>query len=123
MPGRKNILVVCDDELISQLTQKRLEMLGYNSMVAPNAEAARLIFFRNSEEFDLVMVDHILFDGNGVDLASEFLDIRPGIPIALYTGGALTIEDVQSKGIRAVIPKVLTMEEFAEALKGVFDAS
>ena len=67
------------------------------------------------------MVDHILSDGDGVDLASEFLDIRPGIPVALYTGGALTIEEVQSRGISAVIPKVLTMEEFTEELKRVFD--
>lgn len=123
MSDRKNVMVVCDDELISQLTEKRLEILGYDSIVVLSAKAARSVFPHYSEKVDLVMVDHVLFDGDGVDLASEFLDIRPGMPIALYTGGPLTIEDVQSKGIRAAIPKVLTMEEFAEALKRVFDVA
>ena len=123
MSDRKNLLVVCDDEMICQVTQKRLEILGYNSIVATGAEAARLAFQHNSEKFNLVMMDRNLFDGDGIDLASEFLDIRPGIPIALYTGGSTVIEDVQPMGICAVISKALTLEEFADALRQVFDGA
>jgi DNA-binding response OmpR family regulator len=115
----KSILVVCDDELVCQFTELRLKRLGYGSTVVPSAEAGRSVFQHNSEKFDLVMVDYNLLDGNGVDLASEFLDIRPDVPIVLYTGGSLRAEDVRSNGIRAVIPKVLTMKEFADALRSV----
>jgi hypothetical protein len=45
------------------------------------------------------------------------------MPIALYTGGLTVIEDVRPMGIRAVISKALTMEEFTDALTRVFDAA
>jgi DNA-binding NtrC family response regulator len=119
---RKSILLVCDDELVCRFTEMRLKRLGYRSIAAPTTEAARLVFKHNSEKFDLVMVDHTLFDGNGIDLASELLDIRPNIPIAL-SGVSLTIDDMRPRGIRAVIPKVLTINEFDDALERVFDAA
>ena len=123
MSDRKSILLVCDDELVCRFTEVRLKRLGYRSIAAPTTEAARLVFKHNSEKFDLVMVDHTLFDGNGIGLASELLDIRPDIPIALYSGVPLTIDDMRGRGIRAVIPKVLTINKFDDALEHVFDAA
>lgn len=117
----RNVLIIGDDEVVSQMTQARLERLGYNSRAVTNADAGREAFSDGSQRFDLVMVDHILFDGFGEELAADLARIHSDIPIVLYTGAGLTLEDCSSKGICAVIPKALSMEEFAKALRQVFD--
>ena len=123
MSGRKTILVIDDDDFVSEMTKQVLEKIGYTVIVATNAEAALTVFSDNPQEFDLIMVDHILSDANGVELAGDLLRIRPDIPIVLYTGGQATFEDVRPKGICAVIPKGLSRRELGERLRFVFDAA
>ena len=122
MSDRKSILVIDDDEVVSEMTKQVLERIGYTAMVVTSAGAALVALSNDPQQFDLIMVDHILSEANGVELAVDLLRIRPNIPIVLYTGGQTTIEDVRSKGIRAVIPKGLSRRELGEALKFVFDA-
>ena len=121
MSHRKTILLIDDDPLICEMTQAVLDRLGYNSMAVASAEEARTVFSGNPRQFDLIMVDHILSDKSGVELATDLLCIRPDIPIVLYTGGRAEIEDVQSKGIHAIIPKGLSRQEFAGALEHIFN--
>jgi CheY-like chemotaxis protein len=123
MSGRKNILLVDDDEIVSEMTREVLEKLGYGATVVTDAEAARAVFSDNPRQFDLILVDHILSEADGVELAGDLIRIRPNIPIVLYTGGQATIEDVRSKGICAVIQKGLSRRELGEALRFVFDAA
>ena len=121
VPHGKKILLIDDDPLISEMTHAVLTRLGYESVAVPSAKAALQAFSDNPGQFDLVMVDHILSDTSGVDLAADLLSIRPDIVIVLYTGGQADIEDVRSKGVRAIIPKGLTRQEFAEALERIFE--
>jgi CheY-like chemotaxis protein len=120
---RKTILLIDDDPLICEMTQAVLEKLGYTSMAVESAEAARAAFSANPRQFDLILVDHLLSDASGVELAGDLLRIRPDVPIILYTGGGAEIEEVRSKGVRAVISKGLSRQEFAEALERVFEAA
>ena len=122
MSHRKTILLIDDDPLICEMTQGVLERLGYDSIAVASAQAARTAFSDNPGQFDLIIVDHILSDESGIDLAEDLLRIRPDIPTVLYTGGQTEIEDVRSKGVRSIIAKGLTRREFAEALDRIFDA-
>jgi len=117
----RTILLIDDDPMISEMTQAVLRKLGYDCVAVPGAKAALEAFADERGHFDLIMVDHILSDASGVDLAQDLLSIRPDTLIVLYTGGQAEIEDVRSKGVRAIIPKGLTRQEFAEALEGVFE--
>ena len=123
MAARKEILLIDDDVLVSEMTRAVLESLGYNPTVATSAEAALMIFSANPRQFDLIMVDHIISDANSVNLAADLLCICSDIPIALYTGGQTTIEDVRAQGLRTVIPKGVSRRELGEALKFVFDSA
>jgi two-component system cell cycle sensor histidine kinase/response regulator CckA len=120
MSDRKTILLIDDDPLICEMTRDVLEQFGYNPVVVMSAEEARTVFSENPKQFDLIMVDHILSDESGINLAADLLRIRPDILIALYTGGNAEVEDVRSKGIRAVIPKGLSRGEFRETLERIF---
>jgi DNA-binding NtrC family response regulator len=123
MSGRKKVLLIDDDEFVSEMTRQALQKIGYDAMTVTSAKVALTAFSENPRQFDLIMVDHFLSDGNGVELAGGLLRIRPDIPIVLYTGGQATIEDVRSKGICAVISKGLSRRELGETLRFVFDAA
>jgi len=118
---KKTILLVDDDPLICEMTQELLRRLGYNVAVVMTAKEARAAFFDDPVQFDLIMIDHILSDESGIELASDLLGIRPDVRIALYTGGSTELEDVRSRGIRAVVSKAFTREEFRKALERIFD--
>jgi len=117
----RTILLIDDDPMISEMTQAVLRKLGYDSVAVPSAKAALATFSDDPGRFHLIMVDHILADASGVDLAQDLLSVRPDILIVLYTGGQAEIEDVRSKGVCAIIPKGLTRQELGEALERVFE--
>jgi DNA-binding NtrC family response regulator len=120
---RKTILLIDDDPLICEMTCDVLERLGYNSMAVASAHEARTVFSADPGLFHLILVDHLLSDESGVELAGDLLRIRSDVPIVLYSGGGTEIEEVRSKGVRAVIAKGLTRQEFAEALERIFEAA
>ena len=121
MSGKKKILVVDDDPTVCELLEAVLEEIGYDSVTVADAEQARAVFCHNPRQFDLIILDHIISNVQGEELAAEFLHLRPDIPIALYTGAVVPLEKVRSKGVRAVIRKPLTKNEFSAALARILN--
>jgi DNA-binding response OmpR family regulator len=89
----KRILIVEDDNLLNKTLVYNLASDGYNITSAMNAKTAanRL----NSEEYDLVLLDINLPDGNGYDLCKL---IKPQYPDTMVI--FLTANDQESDQIR-----------------------
>jgi CheY-like chemotaxis protein len=119
MSDKRKILMVDDDPIFCELTQAVLEKIGYDSFAVGDAEKARTVFVDDPQQFDLIILDHILSGVLAEELAADFLHLRPDIPIALYTGAVVSLEKLRSKGIRAVINKPLTKNELAAAIASV----
>ncbi len=121
MSDKKTILIVDDDEALCELTRDILKQIGYHPVAVPDAEDALRAFYDNPHQFDLIVPDHLLSGIEGAELAAEFLRVRPDIPIALYTGAVVSLKEVRSKGVRALINKPLTRKEFAAAIARIFN--
>ena len=65
----KNILMVEDDSTIAFAVKYAVEQEGFNLDIAENLENARKIV--NSKEYDLILLDVMLPDGNGYDFCKE----------------------------------------------------
>lgn len=89
----KRILIVEDDTLLNKTLAYNLASDGYDITAALNAQAAadRL----NSDEYDLVLLDINLPDGNGYDLCKL---IKPEYPDTMVI--FLTANDQESDQIR-----------------------
>ena len=114
---KKTILLIDDDPLVCEMTQGVLGRLGYNSIVNMSAREARETFSNSPWQFDLIMVDLLLPDGNGIELAQGLLGIRSDVPIVLYTGRVVELEDIRAKGICAVASKGLSRGELGIVIK------
>jgi len=61
-----------------------LQSEGYSVLTASSAAEGLLIF--REKRVDLVMADHLLGSGRGAQVAAEMKQIKPGIPVIIYSG-------------------------------------
>ncbi len=120
-PAEKAKILCVDDELIlAELCEERLRDLGYEVIGESDAEKALLLFEKNPEAFDLLIVDHVMPEVRGTELAKRALAIRPDINVLLVTGheGAISAEEAKEAGVREVA-KPLTTAELQAAIERV----
>lgn len=82
----ERILIIEDDESVNQLVSDVLLRNNYQIESAICAKDAERIFRENAGEFDIVLSDVILPDGNGFKLVEDLYRINPAIKILLTSG-------------------------------------
>lgn len=79
-----NILVVDDDPGVRRILVKILTRVGYNVFEAETGGGALAV--SSSEAIDLVLLDFLLPDMDGIQVAQKMLSTNPCVPIILLTG-------------------------------------
>ena len=82
----QTIFVVDDDPSISQILRKILKGEGYQVLEASTAKQAQELFAKN--DIDLILMDMLLPDADGIELAQQMLAEKPHIPVILITAHA-----------------------------------
>jgi PAS domain S-box-containing protein len=102
-----HVLVVDDEAMVSEFMKELLESWGLAVTAKPNGVEAKAAFAQTPELYDLVVTDQTMPRVTGLQLARELLEIRPTVPVILYTGYAdnLTEAQAHAAGIRALIRK------------------
>ena len=77
------ILVVDDDEHILRLYREELEEEGYDIVVAKTGAAALEVFAK--ENPDLVTLDILIPDMDGIAVLRKMKEMRPRVPIIMST--------------------------------------
>jgi len=86
LPGTETILVVDDEIAVLSLTTLMLERYGYEVLAAASAkEALHLFEVWPDIEVHLLLVDIVMPEINGVELASRIREIRPDLPILYFS--------------------------------------
>ena len=79
----KNILMVEDDSTIAFAVKYAVEQEGFNLDIAENLENARKIV--NSKEYDLILLDVMLRDGNGYEFLKQLREHDEDTPVIFLT--------------------------------------
>ena len=79
----KNILMVEDDSTIAFAVKYAVEQEGFNLDIAENLENARKIV--NSKEYDLILLDVMLPDGNGYEFLKQLREHDEHTPVIFLT--------------------------------------
>ena len=108
-----NILVVDDDELVSEYLGALLEAENYSAKIMNDPLAALKCFKENPDAFDLVITDQVMPELTGVELSQAILELRPELPVVLITGYSETIsaENAVSFGIKGFFLKPIDETE------------
>ncbi len=79
------ILIVDDEKGIRESLGSALERRGHETTAVEDLKAARGVL---SEEFDIILLDLMLPDGNGIDLLREIKAASPGQMVVMISGHA-----------------------------------
>ncbi|MBI9089776.1 MAG: PAS domain S-box protein [Desulfobacterium sp.] len=107
--GKGKILFIDDEEELVSFSRELLEQTGYQVVGTTSSVHARHLFLKDPMAFDLVVTDQTMPNITGFDLAMEFLETCPDIPIVLCTGFSMPDLEKQAlaAGIRAFAKKPL----------------
>jgi DNA-binding NtrC family response regulator len=109
---QQHILIVDDEESICDLLSEYFQKRGYTVTTADNAEKAKKL----SDEIpiNLVILDVLLPDGDGMDLLESIKASHPSLPIIIMTGIGFDEEllrEAQEKGASGYVSKTLPVEQ------------
>ena len=98
--GEETLLLVEDDRNVRRALARGLKQLGYEVLVAPNAEVALELARERSAIIDAVISDVVMPGRSGLQLAEELRHLLPAVPTLLMSG--YTADDDASSRIVAL---------------------
>jgi PAS domain S-box-containing protein len=120
----EHVLYVDDEEALVFLATRMLRRMGYRVTGHSSSLRALEDFRARAAEFDAVVTDISMPGLSGQELARELLRVRPDLPVVM-TSGFIRPEDTalaEELGVKALIPKPNTVEDFAQLLHDVIAA-
>jgi DNA-binding NtrC family response regulator len=124
MPGKERIMFVDDEKALVTLAEEGLQRIGYQVHMETDSNKALKAFKQNPENFDLIVTDQTMPNLTGIELSKALMEIRPDIPIILYSGmmDQMSPEMIETAGIRAFLSKPLMLKQLSEAIRDVLDS-
>jgi len=121
--GHERILFIDDEPALVEIGQEILTTLGYRVETTTSSMEAIERFRAAPDQFDLIISDLTMPKMTGEVLAREAMQIRPDIPVILFTGYSdiVSREKFLSLGIRDCLMKPLTRKDLAESIRRVLD--
>ena len=114
-----NILLVEDDEIISEATITSLKKMGHSICLAMTGNSA---LKRITEPFDLILMDVQLPDMTGLEVTRRFREIDKKTPIVAFTN-AQDIDDLEQKclaaGMNDRVEKPLSPQNFKKFIEKI----
>ncbi len=119
--GNERVLLVDDEEGITQAVTQGLERLGYKVTACYDSRDAAALFFESPFSFDIVVTDMIMPHMTGLRLARAMRKVRPELPIILCSGFSELIDETETQAldIQRVLIKPFRHNELALAIREV----
>lgn len=119
--GSGRILVIDDEPAMRATAQAILEELGYEVEVAEDGEQGLDIYTKNSDFFDLVILDMVMPKMNGRDCFFGIKKVKPDAKVILSSGFTLEkdLDDLKEHGLNGFVKKPYRAALLSHA---VFDA-
>ncbi len=117
----KRVLLIEDDPSVAKYLETLLRDNAFTTTHAALPTQALETFVANPNGFDLVITDHLMPQGTGLELAEDIHALRPELPVILTTGNPHNIDanDLASAGISSVFEKPLNSEQLVAKIHGL----
>jgi len=122
-PSARRVLVVDDEAVVVNSIRKILTRKGYAIQEAFTCKEALAQVF--AHDYDLVLLDMKMSDGNGLDVLQRIKVKRPDLKVVIVTGYAsvdTAVEAIQ-KGASDYMPKPFTPEELYNTTSRVLESA
>ena len=122
--GSETILLVDDEDKIVEVNRALLERLGYRILTAEGGTEAVRTVETMGDDIDLIILDLIMPGMDGAKAFERIRDVRPGIPIILSSGYAVSgkAEEIMRKGCEGFMQKPFDIIELSVKIRKTLDA-
>ena len=124
LPGTETILIIDDETAVLSLTSRMLTRYGYETITATNAkETLHLFEVWPDLPVDLLMVDIVMPDVNGIELAEKIWELRPDLPVLFFS--AYSDEEILRPVIARGVPyiaKPFNSSQLTKKIRAILDA-
>jgi CheY-like chemotaxis protein len=114
------VLVVDDDLLLRQMAARLLEHAGYVAVPVGSAAEARAVL-PTRPDITVALIDVLLPDMSGLDLAADLRRLAPGLRVAFMSG--FSDDHFERPVDEPCVMKPFTMEELMKGIKEALDRS
>ena len=121
--GTGTILMIEDEDVVIEVTQAMLEMLGYRVMVAKTGKDAIHIAETFDGQIDLALLDIKLPDIDGRNLYPLIMKARSNLKVIVFSGYSIDgpAREILDAGAQGFIQKPFSIATLSEKLKEVFE--
>ena len=121
--GTGTILMIEDEDVVIEVTQAMLEMLGYRVMVAKTGKDAIHIAETFDGQIDLALLDIKLPDINGRNLYPLIMKARSNLKVIVWSGYSIDgpAREILDAGAQDFIQKPFSIATLSEKLKAVLE--
>jgi len=118
-PAQTHILFVDDEKHLVEIGRMLLEQLGYRVVSATSAAEALEAFHHAPNLFRVIVLDLLMPEITGLELARRIRRVRPDIPIILCTGlePATILPEPRDMAFHKVLMKPIVSYELIDAVR------
>jgi len=121
MRENKNILLAEDDENLGKLLISYLQAKGFHVELAKNGKIAYELFNNTKQKFDLLVLDVMMPELDGLTLGSEIRLLDKSIPFLFLSAKSMKEDKLKGFGVGAddYITKPFSMEELLARINAI----
>ena len=117
----ERILIVDDEESLSELLGDMLEIYGYQCTCFSSSNKALAEFSQSPEKFDLIISDQTMPELTGLEMIKKMRAIRADIPVIIATGHSDNLNDsIAKENNIELLNKPLPKEILLETMNNIF---
>ncbi|MFH2058113.1 MAG: response regulator [Pseudomonadota bacterium] len=121
--GNESILLVDDEERILTVGREICKALGYSVITADSGMEAVKIYKKRKDKINLVILDMIMPNMNGLETFLELKKINPDVKVLLSTGYSIDAkaQEMLKQGCRGYILKPYSVIDFSHKLREIIE--
>jgi len=122
-PGKETILFVDDEDMVTDVGNEMLKVLGHNTLIAKSGKEAIEALKKDKGNIDLVILDMIMPDMSGGETYDRIKEIDPDIKVLLSSGYSIDgqADEIIDRGCDAFIQKPFKIKELSMRIREVMD--
>ena len=121
----KSLLLVDDEEIVILIMKEFYQQVGYRVTTETDSIKALDLFYEDPAKFDMAILDYIMPEITGLDLAEKILNVRCDMPVIMFTGfmGRSLKSRAYSLGVRRIVKKPVIGSQLVEIVDNILDDS
>ena len=121
--GSETILIVDDEDHVLDACKTMLNRLGYSTILAQNGKEAVEIFQKENTIIDLIILDMIMPEMDGLTAYEHLKKIKPDVKVILASDYSITdnVKEIVDKGCDEFIQKPFSLSQISQITRALLD--